>query len=87
MFKRQGEQLQTLIESQKAEIDKFDGQINESKKNEIAAIKTEWDTLSKDLGKLDKDLIDKQSTLKNVDKQVKESDAVQKKLARFIEDM
>jgi len=65
-----------LIESQKNEVERYDQHINESKKNEIAAIKQEWDVLSKDLGKLDKDLVDKQSTLKNVEKQVKESDAV-----------
>ena len=37
--------------------------------------------------KLEKDLIDKQSTVKNVDKQIRDSEVIQKKLTRFVDDL
>ena len=66
----------SLIDNQKTEVEKFEDKINDAKKNEIQGIKAEWDVLSTDMKKLEKDLIDKQSTVKNVDKQVRDSEAV-----------
>lgn len=43
--------------------------------------------MSTDMKKLEKDLVDKQSTVKNVDKQIRDSEAVQKKLSRFVDDL
>ena len=86
-LRAQGEQLVSLIDNQKVEVERFDHQINDAKKNQIQSIKAEWDVLSTDMKKLEKDLIDKQSTVKNVDKQIRDSEAVQKKLSRFVEDL
>jgi len=58
-LRTQGEQLVTLIDSQKNEVDKFAKMIHDAKEREIRGIKAEWDLLQKDLGKLDKDLVDK----------------------------
>jgi hypothetical protein len=43
--------------------------------------------LQKDLGRIEKDLIDKSSNLKNVEKNIKDNDNVEKKLTRYMEDL
>ena len=43
--------------------------------------------MQKDLSKLEKDLIEKQSNYKNNEGTIRENESVQKKLTRFIEDL
>ena len=43
--------------------------------------------MQKDMIRLDKDLVDKQATLKNLEKNLKDNENVQKKLSRYIDDL
>lgn len=43
--------------------------------------------MQKDMIRLDKELVDKQATLKNLEKNLKDNENVQKKLSRYIDDL
>ena len=43
--------------------------------------------MQKDMVRLDKDLVEKQATLKNLEKNLKDNENVQKKLSRYIDDL
>lgn len=43
--------------------------------------------MQKDMVRLDKDLIDKQASFKNFEKNLKDNENVQKKLSRYIDDL
>ena len=43
--------------------------------------------MQKDMIRLDKDLVEKQATLKNLEKNLKDNENVQKKLSRYIDDL
>lgn len=62
------------------EIERLDEEIQTAKRNEIQHIKNQWDVLQKDLSRLEKDLVDKNSSMKNVEKNIKDNDNVEKKL-------
>ena len=68
-------------------IESLDEEIQPQKKTEISAIKHQWESLQRDLSKLEKDLIEKQSNYKNNERTIRENDSVCKKLTRFIEDL
>ena len=58
-LRNEGEALVRTIDNQKAEIDRLEDEIQHQKKTEIAHIKMQWQSLQKDLGDLEKDLIEK----------------------------
>lgn len=86
-LRAEGEDLVKLIDSQKIEIDAVEEEIQTAKKNDISTIRNQWDIMQKDMIRLDKDLVDKQATLKNLEKNLKDNENVQKKLSRYIDDL
>ncbi|TNV87762.1 hypothetical protein FGO68_gene16265 [Halteria grandinella] len=86
-MKGQGEELVKLIDGQKGEIDALEDEIQAAKRNDISQIRAQWDVMQKDMVRLDKDLVEKQATLKNLEKNLRDNENVQKKLTRYIDDL
>ncbi|CDW78995.1 structural maintenance of chromosomes protein 2-1-like [Stylonychia lemnae] len=86
-LRAEGDELLKLIQSRDQEIQFLDNEIQQSKRNDITHIKVQWDTMQKDMLRLEKDLVDKQATAKNVEKTLKDNENVQKKLNRYMEEL
>ena len=86
-LRSEGEDLVKMIDAQKTELDIIEEEIQAAKRNDITTIRQQWDTMQKDMVRLDKDLVEKQATLKNLEKNLKDNENVQKKLSRYIDDL
>jgi septal ring factor EnvC (AmiA/AmiB activator) len=86
-LRSEGEDLVKMIDTQKSQLENLEEEIQAAKRNDITTIRQQWDTMQKDMVRLDKDLVEKQATLKNLEKTLKYNENVQMKLSRYIDDL